>query len=185
MILLSRAQYLHLSGTELQAYKSLRRRDQVPYFARGVVPLSKVSEEEEAAKGYLPIEAVMLALSNDLCAFGGLDRSLSARIVQGYPNLLIPAIRRAEAGEDVWFAHIVWREEKSQAEGLDTCDVGTVPEILKFIDDLKFDDDGYRPRADVYRITLTSVLRAVNQVRSRAEASGLHLGPILWEVAKD
>lgn len=172
MIVLTRRHYLHLADTDVQLYKTLNRRDQVPHFGRDS---ARQSEEEEAASGYLPIEAVMLALSNDFARADGIERSHAARLIAGSPELTVEGIRRAESGEDVWIADFAWTEDGVE-QHLQT--VGALSEVISFIANYSY-SDGYKPYPDVHRIAMVSVSRVVKQVRERAAALGLDLGASL------
>lgn len=172
MIVLTRRHYLHLADTDVQLYKTLNRRDQVPRFGRGS---AKQSEEEEAASGYLPIEAVMLALSNDFAKADGIERSHAARIIAGSPELTVEGIRRAEKGEDIWIADFAWSEDGVEQH---LQSVGTPTEVISFIADYSY-SDGYKPYAHVHRIAMVCASRVVKQVRERAAAIGLDLGASL------
>lgn len=173
---LSRSDYLALAGTTVPLFTTLRRREQVPRL-RNFFPLKKPSDEQEDAAGYLPVEAVFLALSNDLAMDGGLDRSLASRLVEGHPNLLVPAVRRAEAGEEIWFGHAAFRDADGEGEFMGLCEAGALSEIVEALQAFSY-SDGFHPWPQVRRLTVVNVTRAVHQVHARAAERGLTLGAI-------
>lgn len=173
---LPRSTFLHLAETSVPAFTSLRRRNQVPSI-RDFIPARPLTEEQEDAAGYLPAEAVLLTLSNDLAMAGGFSRDLAFSAIQGHPNVLVPAIRRAEGGEDIWFAHAAFREPGSDAAVLSLCEAGTLSETVEALQAFRY-SDGFAPWSHIHRLTHVSVSRAVRQVHVRAAEIGLDLGAI-------
>lgn len=93
-MLLQRNTYLHIAGVELGAFKPLLARNQIPYFTT-----LRDQEVDVDARGYLALEALMLAITEGIATTSGYSRSDVKFIVEGYPNVFIN-LAEAETIED-------------------------------------------------------------------------------------
>lgn len=83
-MLIPRNTYLHIAGVELGAFKPLQMRDQVPGFAAENV--------DRDSRGYLGIEAVMLAIGEMVQAHTGLDRNGTKRLVENHADEILRVV---------------------------------------------------------------------------------------------
>ncbi|WP_414833598.1 hypothetical protein [Afifella sp. YEN Y35] len=112
---LPRRHYLALAGVETHQFKALQRRNQVPLLGAAISDLRKPSEEEAVAfharveeRGYVPADAILLAIAEHMVTQNSFSRAAAKRITQSFWNVLPGAVRRAEAGEDIWYAVGSW-----------------------------------------------------------------------------
>lgn len=173
---LTRAAYLHLANVEVQLFKTLNRRDQVPFMNRDAV-LNPETDEEQAAKGYRPLEAVQLAIANDFARDGGLDRLTSKKL--SYWDLVFEAIERANEGEEIWIAGYFWNSGRYN-NAMYQARVGTRDELAHALDNYEY-EDGFRPAEHVHRIAMVNVSRILREMHARAAEIGLDLGPIIYK----
>ena len=169
---LTRAAYLHLANVDVQLFKTLNRRDQVPFMTRDTV-LNPETDEEQAAKGYHPLEAVQLAIANDFARDGGLDRITSKKLSAW--DRILTAIERANEGEEIWIAGYFWNSGRYN-NAMHMARIGTRDELVHALDD--YEINGYRPAEHLYRIAMVNVSRILRQIHARAAEIGLDLGPI-------
>ena len=167
MIPLTRSQFLTLTGLDAEQFKSLYRRDQLPFLGMGLP--KPALEDLRHREAYTPIEAVMMVLADDLCVDGGLERSTAARIIGHWPEHTITKIDSAENATDpIWIASISWSEVfEARIVHHQFVLSGTISSIFAELDTWQF-DDGVRPRDHVHRIVLCNLTRAARLVRQRA-----------------
>lgn len=100
-MLIPRRHYLALAGVEAHQFKALQRRDQLPV-------TSSEDASEDDAKGYTPFQAMLLSVAEHLVTSNSFSRKAAKNIAEGYWNVLPAAIRRAEAGEEIWYLIGAW-----------------------------------------------------------------------------
>ena len=165
---LNRSQYLYLSDTGVEVFKSLKRRDQVPLLAAF---RDNNSDDTEAL--FSPLEAIMLSLANNLTRFGGLDRSFSTDIIRRFPENVVEAVKRIEENqEDIWIGVFQWSEGASEHYNPL---IGTMDELNFILKEAK-KGDGYFSYQSVYRITFVSVSGVFNRVMNKARNRGIFFG---------
>eukprot|EP00873_Tetraselmis_striata_P040199 jgi/Tetstr1/460463/TSEL_005722.t1 len=170
---LTRAAYLHLANIDVQLFKTLNRRDQVPFMTRDAV-LNPETAEEQAAKGYHPLEAVQLAIASDFARDGGLDRMTSKKLSAW--DRVFEAIERANKGEEIWIAGYFYRQP-GNGNARSVARIGAREELVHALDN--YEVNGFRPAEHIYRIAMVNVSRILRQIHARAAEIGLDIGPII------
>ncbi|MER9972024.1 hypothetical protein [Mesorhizobium sp. M0060] len=174
---LSRSHYLALAGVGLQLFKTLQRRDQIPLLGPKLAPI----DAEDASKladfhsfvenrGYLPIEAIMLAIADDLCTTSSFTRDVAKLRVQGSPELTINGTRRALAGEKIWIGFYATEERDGIVDEYERhhvpyhfSAVGTREQVLGQIDN---DAEGWSDDVrSINLVNLTLIVKRAQVVR--------------------
>lgn len=184
---LPRRQYLALAGVEVQLFKTLQRRNYVPMF--GVdLENSVLRDEEQAAKfhkdleagGYTLPEVILLAIADHLALHNSFSRQAARHISEGYWNVLLEAVPRAEAGEEIWYAVGSWdfgHEKQADAEGSRAhwswVEAGTFDEVVDAIRREK--ERTVSKRGAVDNIAMFDLSMIVRKAHKRASELGLDI----------
>jgi hypothetical protein len=106
MEVVSRQNYLDIADVDLELFKSLRRRGQVPRLGGG---WRRPEEDETDSRDvYLLEDALMLAAADHLVTQNSFTRSAAQRVIESFPELLVSDVPRSLAGEDIWYAILSW-----------------------------------------------------------------------------
>ena len=188
---LPRRHYLEIAGVSMQLFKTLQRRLQVPMLGMPLLPfVSKDTEPKSVepfdANGYSTAEAIMLALATHLTEACSFSRDVAAQLVAGYWNVLPKAVRRAEAGEAIWFATLAWdfedaptAEENGDRSAWHWVEAGTFDEVIAEIREeqaIMADKGGAIPS-----IALVDLSLIVRKARERANSLSMDVGPFFPE----
>ena len=165
---MTRSEYLSLTNLTAEGFKSLFRRGQVPLLA---VELIVDKDDETIRYGYLPLEAIMMVLTNEMSCDGGFDRLTASQLVVGYNNLTIEAL----SCEDTATANSIWIVFAKEAGilGVVIGEVGTAAEIASKLPPYAENESGEPLRFS--SLIWLSLTVAIQIVRERAKACGISL----------
>ena len=158
-----RAELLKLTEMDAEAFKSLGRRDQLPF-------ASEDGERLFRHNSYTPFEALLLLLCNDLVDKVGVDRSLAARLVEDLPLKLwsrwddiVTAARRREdeAIESQIFCGALWLPQERR---ITFC--GTLADLSK--------------QPPFIRAVATNLSRSFARLRNRAAKVQVDIDEGFW-----
>lgn len=152
--LLPRRQYLALANVDVELFKTLQRRNQTP-----VGPLIGGSSGRDEDTGYLPAEAVMLAVANRLVDLAP-DREAAKKHVERNYDSVIGAIRIVEDGAEAWL--LFYRLDGPHL----FCEPGNLIDLTETIKERTAQADG---ALEFHLINVTDLIR---HARQTADALG-------------
>ena len=186
---LPRRIYLAAAGLETEMFKSIQRRVQVPRIGASLDDVLLKSAEEIDAyaaagdqRGYLAEEALLMALADHLVCENSFTRTSAKRIVCGHLNVLAPATRRVQAGEEIWLAVGSWdfghdklpgEDEPTNRAAWGFVEAGTFDEVIASVRAEHVEKADQPGRAD--NIALTNLSLIVRRTRERAKEVGVEL----------
>lgn len=186
-MILPRAAYLAIAGVNLEFFKSLQRRDQVPLIGASLSDLTNEANaleyyEKVDHSGYRPEEAFMLALADHLATQNSFTRPSAKRIVAGYWNVLPKAVQRALKGEEIWYAVGSWDfghekqaypEDSNDKAHWSFVEIGTFDEVFSLLKRENKDQVNHGGKVD--NIAMLNVTIIVNRCIERAKNQGLDI----------
>ena len=106
---LKRNAFLKIANVDIQLYKTLNRRGQLPTSPIAVKMELEVADPLPDADGKdTPLEALKLHFADVLVTNNSFSRKAAADLFSGLRVGFSQAIARAEAGEDIWFVAGGW-----------------------------------------------------------------------------
>lgn len=130
MSLIPRRDYLEMAQIEMQLFKTLQRRNQVPIWS--APSGSSASAEEADQRGYHPLEAVLMAAANKLATDGSFSRDLAADVISRNWECLAEAVQQVEGGSPNrgWIGFTAELVDAEHGNMHHTVIVGTVEEVF-------------------------------------------------------
>lgn len=167
---LYRRHYLSLAGINLENFKSMNRRNQVPRlpgekpeWPHGQ-PSNLRADEEVDAFGYLPLEFVMLGMADALVSKVSFDRDEAKDVVEAFADKAAEAVRRVEAGDTVFaaFYTVVQEGDFKGDEAIRFALVGTYAEVTEALRNVQIDEE--IPLHTVSLLNLTPMLKRASRL---------------------
>lgn len=185
-MILPRRHYLAIAGVEVPMFKALQRRGQLPLMGAGLKSLipnaSAADLDDSDSAGYSAEEAMMLAIANHMVEQNSFSRSSAAQIVSGYWNVLPDAVRRAEAGEEVWYAVLSWdfgHDKQADEEGnkghWSWVEAGSFDQVINAIREERSTVEREGGRVD--NVAMFDLSLIVQRARIRATGLNFEIGP--------
>lgn len=170
--MLNRSQLLKLVGWDTERYKSLARRDLLPFAAPD-------RDLEGSRDGYwrkfTPFEALLAIMFEDLTRDGGLPLDRAARILGNSAQSIWAHWPVMIAGDPPLWLGYVWLGEIRDEGGFHV--IGTLAEIEDRLRHGRKTEGGrFGPYVDMSRIALVNASYAAMRLRERVALQGIEVG---------